>query len=112
MYLPGLAIYDHAYVDFVGVWAASSFQDNIWVSPQSTNAQLALTGGTIFNAGTYGCQDPKTMCNGLTVNAGTFSLTGVAVRNNQGRGVRVHVLCEITFVCSAYEQARFTDPVY
>ena len=40
----GLAIYDNSYVDVVGVWAASSARDNIWVSPESTSAVLSLTG--------------------------------------------------------------------
>ena len=70
-----------------GVWAASSDRDCIWVSPASTNAIVVLTGGTIFNGGAYGCVDPETQCNGVTVNAGTFSLTGVHIRNNQGRGI-------------------------
>ncbi len=47
----GLAVLDNSYVSIDGTWAASSLQDNIWVSPQSTDALLVITGGTIFNAG-------------------------------------------------------------
>jgi hypothetical protein len=53
---------------------------------------LALTGGTIFNGGAEGGGDfdcATTDCNGITVNAGSFALTGVTVRNNKGRGIWV-----------------------
>eukprot|EP01113_Clastostelium_recurvatum_P041301 TRINITY_DN6536_c0_g1_i2.p1 TRINITY_DN6536_c0_g1~~TRINITY_DN6536_c0_g1_i2.p1 ORF type:complete len:418 (+),score=92.47 TRINITY_DN6536_c0_g1_i2:168-1256(+) len=82
----GLAIFDNSYVSIAGLWAASSDIDNIWIDV-GTTALLSMSGGTIFNAGTYGCTDPSTMCNGLTANSGSFALTGVEIRNNQGRGI-------------------------
>jgi len=50
----GLSVFDDSYVDITGIWAASSNHDQIWVSPESGNAMLALTGGTIFNGGSEG----------------------------------------------------------
>ncbi len=47
----GLSIFDQSYVSIAGCWAASSIAENIWVSPQSVNALLVVSGGTIFNAG-------------------------------------------------------------
>ena len=44
----GVSIWDSSYVDITGVWVASSDRDNIWVSPQSLGAVLALTGGLQF----------------------------------------------------------------
>ena len=85
----GLAVQDDSYVSFTGVWAASSDQDNIWVSGSSTGALLSLTGGTIFNAGSEGGDCGNGMCNGLVVNAGSFMMTGVAVRYNKGVGIWV-----------------------
>jgi parallel beta-helix repeat protein len=88
----GLAVYDNSYVDVDGVWAASADHDQIWVSPQSKGAMLAMTGGTIFNGGAEGGGCSLTgaaACNGITVNAGSFSLTGVAIRNNKGRAIWV-----------------------
>jgi len=85
----GLAVADDAYVSIVGCWTASSDQDNIWVSPESTGAQLVISGGTIFNAGAGGGDPSKDMCNGATFNAGTFQITGTDIRNNNGRGVWV-----------------------
>ena len=64
-------------------------QDNIWVSPDSTSAQLVISGGTIFNAGAEGGDPTKDMCNGITVNAGSFQITGTSIRNNKGRGIWV-----------------------
>lgn len=71
-------------------WCSSAWrQDNIWVSPDSTGAQLVISGGTIFNGGSEGGDPGKDMCNGITVNAGSFQITGTAIRNNKGRGVWV-----------------------
>eukprot|EP00750_Incisomonas_marina_P005947 INCI14246.3.p1 GENE.INCI14246.3~~INCI14246.3.p1 ORF type:complete len:303 (-),score=50.38 INCI14246.3:625-1533(-) len=85
----GLAVADNAYVSVAGCWTASSDQDNIWVSPDSTSAQLVISGGTIFNAGAEGGDPTKDMCNGITVNAGSFQITGTSIRNNKGRGIWV-----------------------
>ena len=85
----GLVVRDDSYVDFSGVWAASSGDANIWVSPDSGGALLSLTGGTIFNAGTYAQKGPiqPGAANGLVAHAGTFALSGVTVRNNKGVGL-------------------------
>ena len=83
----GLSVLDSAYVSIAGCWAASSDLDNIWTHPDS-NPQLVIAGGTIFNAGANPAVDCGTdRCNGMTVNAGTFTLSGVSVRNNQGTGI-------------------------
>ena len=84
----GLVVRDNSYVDFSGVWTASSGDANIWVSPASGGALLSLTGGTIFNAGTYAKGAPKPgAANGLVVHAGSLALSGVTVRNNKGVGL-------------------------
>ena len=67
-------------------WAASSDLDNIWTHP-SSNAQLVISGGTIYNAGAEGGDCAHDQCNGITVNGGSFVLSGVEVRNNKGYGV-------------------------
>lgn len=85
----GLSVVDNSYVSFAGCWAASSALDNIWVAPGLDHPIVMIVGGTIFNAGTYGCADASTQCNGITVNSGTFQITGTVIRNNQGRGVWV-----------------------
>ena len=85
----GLSIYDNSYVSIAGCWAASSDYENIWVSPQSTGALLVIVGGTIFNAGALGGDPSSGQCNGITVNAGTFHITGTAIRYNKGNGVWV-----------------------
>ena len=83
--LGGLAVYDNSYIDITGCWAASSVTDNIWTHP-SSNPQLVIVGGTIFNAGAYGGGDcAKSDCNGVTLNGGSLTMTGVSVRNNQVR---------------------------
>ena len=82
----GLAVFDNSYVSIAGCWAASSDLDNIWTHP-SSNAQLAISGGTIFNAGAEGGDCADDQCNGITVNGGSFVLSGVEVRSNKGYGV-------------------------
>eukprot|EP00026_Physarum_polycephalum_P009903 Phypoly_transcript_10040.p1 GENE.Phypoly_transcript_10040~~Phypoly_transcript_10040.p1 ORF type:complete len:413 (+),score=54.79 Phypoly_transcript_10040:180-1241(+) len=84
----GLMIADSSYVSIAGCWAASSMQHNILIGG-GNSAVLAISGGTIFNSGTYGCSNPDAECNGITVLSGTFILSGVEIRNNQGRGVWV-----------------------
>lgn len=83
----GLEVWDNSYVSVSGCWAASSDQENIWVSPDSHGALLVISGGTIFNAGALGGDPSRGQCNGITVNAGSFMLTGAAVRFNKGIGV-------------------------
>jgi len=43
----------------------------------------------IFNGGAIGGDCNNGECNGITVNSGRFSLSGVEIRNNKGRGVWV-----------------------
>ena len=83
----GLEVWDNSYVDISGCWAASSDHDNIWVSPGSHDALVVVSGGTIFNGGALGGNASRGECNGITVNAGSFALNGVAIRWNKGVGV-------------------------
>eukprot|EP01079_Euglenida_sp_SAG-EU17-18_P003783 gene3783-703_t len=87
----GLEVHDGSYVSVAGAWFASSVQDNIWTAPSADGCFINIAGGTIFNAGAIGgnCSPEGTQCNGIVANAGSFSLAGVAVRNNKGRGVWV-----------------------
>eukprot|EP00040_Diaphanoeca_grandis_P000069 m.14260 g.14260 ORF g.14260 m.14260 type:complete len:449 (-) comp10065_c0_seq1:132-1478(-) len=82
----GLVVMDNSYVDISGCWAASSAADNIWVGP-GRSALLAISGGTIFNGG-HQVGDNATS-NGMTVLSGSFTLTGVIIRNNKGIGLHV-----------------------
>ncbi|CAF1076180.1 unnamed protein product, partial [Didymodactylos carnosus] len=82
----GLVIRDNSYVSIIGIWAASSTIDQIFIDVNTT-AILSISGGTIFNGGVYECPNNSNWCNGLTVNSGTFILNGVEVRNNKGRGI-------------------------
>jgi hypothetical protein len=84
----GLEVYDSSYISIAGLWAASSDLEQIWVDV-NTSAILTITGGTIYNGGVYGCTNPAQQCNGMTVNSGSFMLTGVEIRNNHGKGVWV-----------------------
>jgi hypothetical protein len=86
---------DQSYVSIAGMWAASSDQDNIWISPESKYVPqvrslpatypilslltlstynrgtiITIAGGTIFNAGAEGGDPNKGMCNGIVINAG------------------------------------------
>ena len=81
----GLAIRDNVYVSIVGCWLASSDQENLWVDAGFTGSLIAISGGTIFNAGNYlGASGPG---NGMTINSGSFTLDGVNVRSNKGVGL-------------------------
>lgn len=82
----GLVIRDNSYVSIIGIWAASSTIDQVFVD-ENTTAVLSISGGTIFNGGVYECPRKNDWCNGLTVLSGTFILNGVEVRNNNGRGI-------------------------
>ncbi|CAF2101191.1 unnamed protein product [Rotaria magnacalcarata] len=82
----GLVIRDNSYVSIIGIWAASSTIDQVFVD-ENTTAVLSISGGTIFNGGVYECPKLYSWCNGLTVLSGTFILNGVEVRNNNGRGI-------------------------
>jgi hypothetical protein len=84
-----LAVYDNSYVDVAGCWTASAEDTNVYISPESTGSLLSITGGTIFNA----CAEQPNAtaagggCNGMQVHSGSFTLTGVSVRNNRGTGI-------------------------
>ncbi|CAF3204353.1 unnamed protein product [Rotaria socialis] len=82
----GLVIRDNSYVSIIGIWAASSTIDQVFID-ENTTAVLSISGGTIFNGGVYECPKESDWCNGLTVRSGTFILNGVEVRNNNGRGI-------------------------
>lgn len=84
----GLAVMDNSYVSVAGCWTASSDQDNIWVAP-GASPLLSIAGGTIFNAGAEGGDPSQGMCNGIVVNGGSFTLSGVEIRNNKGKGLWV-----------------------
>lgn len=82
----GLVQSDHAYTSVAGCWAASCDEEQILLEKEAVHALLVITGGTIFNAGTYGRAGTH---HGLVVRAGSFVLSGVAVRHNQGVGILV-----------------------
>lgn len=90
----GLSVYDSSYVDVSGLWAASCEDANVFVAPQAGGALFSIAGGTIFNACSEqgGAQVNMTAdrrCIGMDVHAGSFTLSGVSVRNNQGVGLAV-----------------------
>ncbi|CAF1365180.1 unnamed protein product [Rotaria sp. Silwood1] len=82
----GLIIRDNSYVSIIGIWAASSTIDQVFIDVNTT-ALLSISGGTIFNGGVYECPKQSDWCNSLTVHSGTFILNGVEIRNNNGRGI-------------------------
>lgn len=82
----GMSVCDDTYVSMVGCWAASCNHENIHIDAGYPGALLSISGGTIFNAGAFDSSDPNGS-NGITVNSGTFTMTGVHVRSNRGRGV-------------------------
>jgi hypothetical protein len=80
---------DNSYVSVAGCWAASSDVHNVFIDANSAGAVVVIAGGTIFNGGVLTSGNCSAGCNGLTALSGTFQLTGVDVRFNQGRGVWV-----------------------
>ncbi len=84
----GLIIRDNSYVSIVGIWAASSTIDQVFVD-YNTSALLSISGGTIFNGGVYECLNSSNSCNGMTIHSGSFILNGVEIRNNHGKGIWV-----------------------
>lgn len=84
----GLQLNDDTYVSMAGCWAASCDHDNIHIQPGLSNPLLVVSGGTIFNAGVHDDSDPLGQ-NGIVVNSGSFTLTGVSVRHNGKKGVWV-----------------------
>lgn len=83
----GLAVRDNSYLSITGCWVAACDQENIHVDGGLINPLLVISGGTIFNAGANG--GTSIGKNGITVNSGSFMLTGVTIRNNLGKGIWV-----------------------
>lgn len=83
----GIVIDDHSYVSVSNLWAASSYDANILLTSNAAGAIFVAVGGTIFNAGAEGHGDVARGANGLVAYAGSFTLSGVLIRNNMGRGV-------------------------
>lgn len=82
----GLMQVDGAYTSVAGCWSASCDQEQVLLEDSAEGAILSISGGTIFNGGTYGRPGDH---NGLVVKNGTFTLSGVHVRHNKGTGVLV-----------------------
>lgn len=82
----GLVQLDSAYTSITGCWSASSDEEQILLTETAAHAIMVVTGGTIYNGGTYGRPGAH---NGMVVKAGTFILNGVAVRENKGTGLLV-----------------------
>jgi hypothetical protein len=82
----GIRQTDGAYTSIAGCWAASSDEDQILLDESAAGAIMSISGGTIFNGGAYGRPGAK---NGFVARAGSFLMTGVTVRNNQGTGLLV-----------------------
>lgn len=80
----GIRQVDNAYTSIAGLWAASSDEAQIQIEENSPGAIMAIAGGTIFNGGAYGRPGAH---NGFVAKSGSFTLTGVTVRNNQGSGL-------------------------
>lgn len=99
----GILVRDNSYISVAGLWAASSDVAQIWLQPTATGAIVSIAGGTIFNGGTYygisgGAPCPLAeACHGIIVDAGTFMLTGVAVRDNRGTGILVRAKSETEY---------------
>ena len=81
----GLSVLDSSYVSIVGCSASSCHQDGIYVGFGSP--LVVITGGRIVDAGVSSLHPEGG--NGLTVHSGSFTIDGVAVRNNRGRGIWV-----------------------
>ena len=93
----GMVVNDSSYVDFSGVWTASSGDANIYVGSDASPI-ISLHGGTIFNSGTYSAtgKADAVAWHGL----GSFVLTGVVVRNNKGRALWIDNPSMSNFVVS------------
>lgn len=83
----GIVVMDNSYINIVGLWAASSDYEQIYVAPGLDSPLIVISGGTIFNGGVYGGMNCSLQCNGMTVNSGTFMMNGVIIRNNLGKGI-------------------------
>lgn len=87
----GLRINDDSYTSIAGCWTASSDRHQILMDNSATGAHLVVVGGTIFNGGVLGgdCSEIGQECNGITVRAGQFSLSGVLIWANKRIGIWV-----------------------
>lgn len=75
---------DNAYTSIAGCWAASCDEEQILV--EGKGAVLAVAGGTIFNGGAHGKPGAH---HGMVVRGGSFTLSGLTIRHNQGTGLLV-----------------------
>lgn len=82
----GLWQVDGAYTSIAGCWAASSDDEQILLDSTAAGAILSVAGGTIYHGGAHGRPGSH---HGIVVRAGSFSLTGVSVRENLGVGILV-----------------------
>lgn len=80
----GLWQSDNTYTSIAGCWAASCDEEQILLDEGCRGAILSIAGGTIFNGGAYNRPGEH---NGLVVQAGRFTLSGVSVRHNKGTGI-------------------------
>jgi hypothetical protein len=99
----GLVQVDSAYTSIAGCWSASSDEEQILLTETAAHAIMVITGGTIYNGGTYGRPGAH---NGMVVKAGSFILNGVAVRENQGTGLLIESDAVRDYIVSA---CRFTN---
>lgn len=82
----GVVQTDNTFTSIAGCWAASSDEDQILIEESARGAILTIAGGTIFNGGAYGRPGAH---NGIVVKAGSFTMSGIAVRHNKGTGILV-----------------------
>lgn len=82
----GLHQIDWTYTSLAGCWAASCDEAQILFDDTAIGAILQVTGGCIFNGGTYGRPGGH---NGIVMKQGSFSLSGVAIRHNRNNGIIV-----------------------
>ena len=82
----GIVQMDHTYTSIAGCWAASCDEEQILLDTSAEHAILVITGGTIFNGGVFGRPGGR---HGIVVRAGSFVLSGLTVRSNQGTGILV-----------------------
>jgi hypothetical protein len=83
----GLGIYDSCYVSISGCWAASCSRENVFIG--SGSPLVNVTGGTVFNAGAVGVDEPEYGAHGIVVHSGSLLMSGVALRSNRDAGLWV-----------------------
>jgi Pectate lyase superfamily protein len=85
----GIVVEDHTFVTLTGCWLASNDFENLLV-PKGWKPTLEVTGGILFNAGSW--IDPKPSppaSHGAVILGGAFSMAGTMVDNNAGCGLIV-----------------------